>query len=83
MHFMCSLLPNLKLRFSIHFSWEEMHWNGMTLLFNGMLIVPVSCKPVRRYVLIIRIELSFGCGKKTMVSLKLKFISTIAGWGQD
>ena len=31
------------------------------------------------YVLIIRIELSFGCGKKTMVSLKPKLISLIPG----
>ena len=56
-----------------------MQWNGMTFLYNGMLFVCVSCKSVWRYVLIIRIELSFGCGKKTMVSLKLKLISTIAG----
>ena len=51
----------------------------MTLLYNGMLFVCVSCKPMKRYVLIIRIELSFGCGKGAMVSLKLKLISMIAG----
>ena len=83
MHFKCSLLPNRKMRFFIHSSWEEMHWNNMTLLFNGMLIVLVSCEPVRRCVLIIGIELSFACRKKTMVSLELKLISTIAGCSQD
>ena len=51
----------------------------MTLLYNGMLFVCVRCNPSKRYVLIIRIELSFGCGKETMVSLKLKLISMIAG----
>ena len=51
----------------------------MTLLYNGMLFVCVSCKPVERYVLIIRIELTFGCGKKTMASPKLKLLSMIAG----
>ena len=79
MHFMCSLLPNRKLIFSIHFSWGEMQWNGMTLLYRGMLFVLVSCKPVLRYALIFRIELSFGCGEKTMVNLKVKLISLIPG----
>ena len=56
-----------------------MQWNGMTLLYNGMLFVCVSYKSVRRYDSIIRIELSFGCGEQPMVSLKLKLISMIPG----
>ena len=51
----------------------------MTLLYNGMLFVCVSCKPVWRYALIIKIELSFGCGEQPMVSLKLNLISMIPG----
>ena len=50
----------------------------MTLLYKGTLFVCVSCKPVRRYALIIRIELSFGCGEETMVNLNLKLISLIS-----
>ena len=56
-----------------------MQLNGMTLLYNGMLFVCVNCKPVWRYALIIKIELSFGCGEETMVNLKLKLISLIPG----
>ena len=56
-----------------------MQYNGMTLLYNGMLFVCVSCKSVWRYALIIRTELSFGCGEQPMVSLKLKLISMIPG----
>ena len=56
-----------------------MQWNGMTLLYKGMLFVCVSCEPVWRYALIIRIELSFGCGEETMVNLNLKLISLIPG----
>ena len=56
-----------------------MQWNGMTLLYKGMFIVCVSCKPVWRHPLIFRIELSFGCGEETMVNLKLKLISLIPG----
>ena len=54
-----------------------MQWNGMTLLYKGMLVVCVSCKPVWRYASIIRIELSFDCGEETKVNLKLKLISLI------
>ena len=56
-----------------------MQWNGMTLLYNGMLFVCVSCKSVSRYDSIIKNELSFGCSKETMVSLKPKLISLIPG----
>ena len=79
MPFVCSLLPNRKLIFAIHFPCEEMQSNGMTLLYKGMFFVFVSCKPVRRYALIYRIELSFGCGEETMVNLNLKLISLIPG----
>ena len=79
MPFMCSLLPNRKLIFSIHFSCREMQWNGMTLLYNGMLFVCLSCKSVSRFDSIIRIELSFCCSLETMVSYKVKWISLTPG----
>ena len=82
MNFMCSLLPDCKLIFSIHFSRQEMQWDGMSLLYKGMLFVCVSCKPVWRYALIIRIELGFGCNQETMVNLKLKLNAWIPGLTQ-
>ena len=51
----------------------------MTLLYKGMLFVCVSCKPVWRYALFIRIELNLGCGLETMVNLKIKLSSLIPG----
>ena len=53
--------------------------NGMTLLYKGMLFVCVSCKPVWRYALTIRMELRFSCGEETMVNVKVKMISLISG----
>ena len=77
MQFMCSLLPNRKLVFSIQLSWRERQSIGMTGFYKGMLFVCVSCKPVWRYALIGRIKLSFRCGEETMVNLKLRLISLI------
>ena len=51
----------------------------MTLLFDGMLFVHVSCESVSRYALIFRIEVSFGCGLETMLSSKVKLISWTQG----
>ena len=51
----------------------------MTLPYNGMLLVCVSCNPVGRYALIFRIDLNFGCGLETMVNLKIKLSSLIPG----
>ena len=79
MPFMCSLLPNRKLIFAIHFSCEKMQWSRMTLLYKSMSFVCVSCKPVWRYALIFRIELNFDCGEETMVILNLQLISLIPG----
>ena len=53
--------------------------SGYTLLYKGILIVCVSCKPAWRYALIIRIEFSFCCGEGNMVNLKRKLISLIPG----
>ena len=51
----------------------------MTLLYKGLSFVCVSCKPVWRYALIIRIELNLGCSLQTMVNLKINFRSLIPG----
>ena len=75
----CSLLLNRNLGVSIHFCPKEMQWNCMTVLCNGMSFVGVSCRSISSYDLIIRIELSFGCGKETMVSLNLNLLSMITG----
>ena len=49
----------------------------MILLFNRMYFVCVSCKPVSRYALILRMEMSFGCAEETMVNIKVKLTSKI------
>ena len=51
----------------------------MTLIYNRMVFVWMSCRLIWRYALIIRIELSFGCGEATMVNLKLRLISLTPG----
>ena len=54
-----------------------MQWNSIFLLYQGMLIVYVSCKRIWRYALIIRIKLRSGCDDEIMMNLKLNLISLI------